>query len=754
MVRNLHYFDPASLILLYNGSRDEHLLNCGFPFERYGAVIHPRSRPHAWGRLHDFALDSMTFALENFVFRTLTIVDSDQLAVRPNYSARLAAFANDRPKLGMLGNAAAVQPSFTRIGPAEVAYREVELWRPFLRRFPDGEKKFPWWSFWPSTVFTNEAARELTTMFAADQMLQYIMGRTRIWASEEVILPSLVALLGYEVCCSPFSYDYVQYRKTYSVHQLGHAQARPDVFWIHPVPRRYDNVLRGHIRSVSGNYELGCLSEEKMEHNNDHACDSLLLIWPILMRMKRIDGWLAEDEADLLVAATSKALTKLPAPHAVVEIGSYCGRSTVVLGSVVKTLCPESTVYAVDPHDGKVGALDIGIQTMPPTLTKLKYNLAQADLTDVVSIIPQHSWEVSWDKPISLLLIDGLHDYTNVARDFFHFESLLLPGSYVAFHDYADYYPGVKVFVDELLKNGRYQKLACASSMIILQTIAAAESAEVSVADSAEPMEAPLDASAASLEPSTEATASVTGPLVSCIMPTADRPGFVPQAIHYFLGQDYANRELIVLDDGADSIPHLVPDDSRIRYVRLNQKLSMGAKHNLACEMAHGAIIVHWDDDDWMSSRRLSYQVSQLAPQQPMTLCGLSRLMFYEPQKDKAWEYVYPANERSWVCGGTFCYRKELWEKQRFPAMNEGADTVYVWSLRNAKILALPDNSFYIGIVHPKNTSRKRTGDPRWHPYSSQGIRDLMQADWAFYQDNFHPTKANSGVVRDLVLQV
>ena len=36
--------------------------------------------------------------------------------------------------------------------------------------------------------------------------------------------------------------------------------------------------------------------------------------------------------------------------------------------------------------------------------------------------------------------------------------------------------------------------------------------------------------------------------MVSCIMPTYDRRKFVPQAIKYFLRQDYQNTELIVLD--------------------------------------------------------------------------------------------------------------------------------------------------------------------------------------------------------------
>jgi len=38
----------------------------------------------------------------------------------------------------------------------------------------------------------------------------------------------------------------------------------------------------------------------------------------------------------------------------------------------------------------------------------------------------------------------------------------------------------------------------------------------------------------------------------------------------------------------------------------------VGAKRNLACDLANGDIIVHWDDDDWMADWRLSYQVEQL----------------------------------------------------------------------------------------------------------------------------------------------
>src|SRR5882672_546510 len=89
LVRNLHYLDPSSRILLYNGGSLPSLSGSDFRADEYGALVYPAPRPLTWGRLHDFALDSMQFALENLEFDTLTIVDSDQLCTRPGYSEYL-----------------------------------------------------------------------------------------------------------------------------------------------------------------------------------------------------------------------------------------------------------------------------------------------------------------------------------------------------------------------------------------------------------------------------------------------------------------------------------------------------------------------------------------------------------------------------------------------------------------------------------------------------------------------------------------
>jgi hypothetical protein len=54
-------------------------------------------------------------------------------------------------------------------------------------------------------------------------------------------------------------------------------------------------------------------------------------------------------------------------------------------------------------------------------------------------------------------------------RGFDHFERWVTPGGYVAFHDYADYYPGVKTFVNEILNKGHYEKVHCELSMMVLR---------------------------------------------------------------------------------------------------------------------------------------------------------------------------------------------------------------------------------------------------------------------------------------------
>jgi hypothetical protein len=143
----------------------------------------------------------------------------------------------------------------------------------------------------------------------------------------------------------------------------------------------------------------------------------------------------------------------------------------VLLGSVIKNFFPGATIVSIDMHDGKQGAVDQGLKKFAPSLHYLNKNIEGANLTNVVKIIQGHSYDVKWDLPVSLLFIDGLHDYNSVSNDFNHFAAHIRQGGYVVFHDYADYYPGVKKLVEEVLKTSLYRKITLAGSLIVLQKL-------------------------------------------------------------------------------------------------------------------------------------------------------------------------------------------------------------------------------------------------------------------------------------------
>lgn len=731
LVRNLRALHPGSPVLLYNGGPEADLLD---GLDRLGDVaVHPAPSPQAWGTLHGFALDCMRFALREVPFDTLTVVDSDQLALRGGFEAALAEAVRGRPRLGMLSSEPGRQPSRTRQGPARTMYREGALWRPFLARFPGGADALVHWTFWPATVFTRAGAEALVDLFDADRQLPGLLRRSKAWATEEVLFPTFLAALGFEIGANVGSLDLVKYRAAYSVAQLRAAARRPDVFWVHPVPRRLDDPLRAFVREHVARLGAGGdgLAEPARPPSLAPPPATLLPTLPILERVRPVPGWLEDDEADLLIAAASEACRALPDVKAIVEVGSYCGRSTVALGSVVQALDPEGAVYAIDPHEGEVGAVGLDARQTAPTFQRFRRTIARAGLGDVVHPIRQRSYEVVWDAPIRLLLVDGLHDYENVARDLRHFEAHLAPGGLVAFHDYADYYPGVQRFVDEVVAGGGYRWVGRARSLAVLQRVPEADrpvdAAQRDAAASGAPRAVPR-ASA-----SVRGGAETAGPLVTCVMLTAERRAFVPQAVRTFLAQDYPHRELLVVDDGPEAVGDLLPDDPRVRHLRLDGTHSIGAKRNLGAEAARGELIAHWDDDDWYAPHRLHAQVEALTAS-GAALSGVASPRFWAPAADRAWQYVYPPDGRPWVCGATLCYWREAWRQRPFQDVHVGEDSTFVWAHAPEAVVALQDESLFVGIIHPGNTSPKRTSGRRWRPIAAAPIHARLGADAEVYR--------------------
>jgi tetratricopeptide (TPR) repeat protein/GT2 family glycosyltransferase len=180
-----------------------------------------------------------------------------------------------------------------------------------------------------------------------------------------------------------------------------------------------------------------------------------------------IEGWLSDVEADLLVAASVRAASRVPAGEqaAVVEIGTYCGKSTVVIGRAIEMLGASVTVHAVDPH------ANYHFGRFADTYDIALNNITQHGLAGRVQIVRARAIDVEWSTPIVLLFVDGLHDYEHVLADFRHFAPHVVPGGLIAFHDYFEHCPGVKQCVDELLLEGACEFVTHRDRLIVCRKL-------------------------------------------------------------------------------------------------------------------------------------------------------------------------------------------------------------------------------------------------------------------------------------------
>jgi predicted O-methyltransferase YrrM len=152
-----------------------------------------------------------------------------------------------------------------------------------------------------------------------------------------------------------------------------------------------------------------------------------------------VDGWLLPEEG--------KALYELAKDKRVLEIGSYCGKSTICLAKSAKL------VVSVDPHDGR------GTPRPKNTLAEFISNLERYGVRDKVTALLSIS---KVDSEFDIVFIDGAHDADSVEADIQHAVNHLSPNGLIVFHDYREFPgqydggwdPGVNESVDDFISDG------------------------------------------------------------------------------------------------------------------------------------------------------------------------------------------------------------------------------------------------------------------------------------------------------------
>ncbi len=154
-----------------------------------------------------------------------------------------------------------------------------------------------------------------------------------------------------------------------------------------------------------------------------------------------IKGFLDPAEARALYELALEAAPRGP----IVEIGTYCGKSAIVLGTAAREA--GGRVFTVDHHRGSeenqpgwdyhdrelwdedAGALE--------TLPHLRRNLRRAGLEETVAVIVARSAVAAeiWGPPVAMLFIDGGHTMEAALTDYRAWTPKLMAGGILAIHD-------------------------------------------------------------------------------------------------------------------------------------------------------------------------------------------------------------------------------------------------------------------------------------------------------------------------------
>jgi predicted O-methyltransferase YrrM len=176
-------------------------------------------------------------------------------------------------------------------------------------------------------------------------------------------------------------------------------------------------------------------------------------------------GWLTNDEAELLFSVSSKLKNK----GVIVEIGSFKGKSTAYIGNGAK-LSGINKIYCVDPHNGGESlSIKLGKYN---SFEEFQYNCRKSKVDDIVIPLVDISENVvkTFKEDIEFIFIDGDHSYEAVLLDFELWNPKLLNGGIIAFHDTNQ--KGVqKVVWDNILNSLSFRNAGRAGTIIFAEKV-------------------------------------------------------------------------------------------------------------------------------------------------------------------------------------------------------------------------------------------------------------------------------------------
>ena len=180
--------------------------------------------------------------------------------------------------------------------------------------------------------------------------------------------------------------------------------------------------------------------------------------------LANVEGWLTPRECWALFACARRCRGR----GAIVEVGSWKGKSTIVLAAGARDAA-RTAVHAIDPHGGIPALGNV------PTFDQFTANIARAGLTDLVRPHVQTSAEAAagFKEPVEFIFIDGAHEYELVLKDFECWFPKVLEGGVMAFHDSVGWPGPRRVVRDRIYRSKYFRRIRFAHSLTYAEKVSA-----------------------------------------------------------------------------------------------------------------------------------------------------------------------------------------------------------------------------------------------------------------------------------------
>lgn len=161
-----------------------------------------------------------------------------------------------------------------------------------------------------------------------------------------------------------------------------------------------------------------------------------------------VEGFLSPAEIKFLALLAAYPT----APGDILEIGSFKGKSTIVLAKAAG-LAGSDIVHAVDPMIAP-SETDPDLKGETSSLRAFEENVKKHNVGGKIELHRMRSSELApnWTNPLRLLWIDGDHTYAGTKLDFDGFSGHLADRAIVAMHDVLhEFEGGLRVFAEDIL---------------------------------------------------------------------------------------------------------------------------------------------------------------------------------------------------------------------------------------------------------------------------------------------------------------